>query len=81
MSAFAYTALDATGRQTSGSIDAESRAAALDRVMELGLSPLQVEEKTTAAAAKTAAYEAKPASIRLKSAAVESFTWPDSVST
>lgn len=72
MPAFAYIALDATGRQTSGQVDADSRSTALDRVMALGLSPLEVQEKTSA---KTPQFQTKtPTSVRLSQAAIESFT-------
>lgn len=77
MAAFAYTALDADGRQTTGQVDADSRDAALDQVMSLGLSPLDVAEKNSArtrAAEEALKYEAKPGSVRLRPAAVESFT-------
>ena len=44
MAAFTYTALDRTGKRVSGSIPADSRAAAMDAVMSQGLSPLSLAE-------------------------------------
>lgn len=72
MAAFAYIAIDPTGRQTSGQVDADSRNSALDQVMALGLSPVEVKEK--ASATPVAAKEKPPASVRLSQSVVESFT-------
>ncbi|WP_428937144.1 type II secretion system F family protein [Fontivita pretiosa] len=47
MAVFAYTALDRQGRQTSGTIPADSRAAAMDQVLAQGLSPITLEEKAS----------------------------------
>src|SRR5436309_9173415 len=44
MSVFAYTALSRDGRQTTGTLNAESRSAAIASVMEKGLHPVSVEE-------------------------------------
>lgn len=77
MGAFAYTALDTSGRQTKGTVDADSRSAALDRVMALGLSPLDVSEKSGGGKRKEVASAAGPkkaGSGRLSQAAIESFT-------
>ena len=46
MTTFSYTALDRQGRQTSGTIPAESRASAMDAVLGRGLSPVSIEEKS-----------------------------------
>ncbi|HEV2296167.1 MAG TPA: type II secretion system F family protein [Tepidisphaeraceae bacterium] len=46
MGVFAYTALDRQGRQTSGTIPADSRASAMDEVLGRGLSPVSIEEKS-----------------------------------
>jgi type II secretory pathway component PulF len=72
MPTFAYNALDAQGRATKGSVEAETRAAALDAVAALGLSPLSVES-SDAPAAKT---ESGPSLFRRKvtAAQVETFT-------
>jgi type II secretory pathway component PulF len=45
MPTFAYTALDRQGRQTSGTVPADSRASAMDAVLDRGLSPVSIEEK------------------------------------
>ncbi|MDB5328370.1 MAG: hypothetical protein JWM57_3939, partial [Phycisphaerales bacterium] len=42
MASFAYTAIDRTGRRTSGVIPADSRAAAVDAVVSQGLSPISI---------------------------------------
>ena len=44
MARFAYRAVDADARATSGSVEAETRAFALQQVRGLGLSPLEVSE-------------------------------------
>jgi type II secretory pathway component PulF len=44
MAAFTYTALDRSGKRVSGSIPADNRAAAMDAVMGLGLSPISLAE-------------------------------------
>ncbi|HWB53488.1 MAG TPA: type II secretion system F family protein [Tepidisphaeraceae bacterium] len=72
MAAFAYIAIDSTGRQTSGQVDADSRSNALDQVMALGLSPVDVHEKASAAAVPV--LTKAPASVRLSQSVVESFT-------
>jgi type II secretory pathway component PulF len=43
MSMFTYTALDAEGRRTTGTVPADNRAAALEVVLGRGLHPLSVE--------------------------------------
>ncbi|GMV95854.1 MAG: pilus assembly protein PilC [Phycisphaerae bacterium] len=70
MAVFSYTALDRTGRRLTGSIPADSRAAALDQVLAQGLSPLAVEEQKAGAAAE----EPASTSTRVPQSAVESFT-------
>ena len=69
MALFAYIALDATGRQLTGTIPADNRAEAMDHVISRGLSPIEVnEEKTAAAMVKVST------STRVSQSAVESFT-------
>src|ERR1700733_11817196 len=69
MGTFAYTALDAAGRTTTGTIPAESRAEAMDHVINRGLSPIKVDEQ------KTAQQLMKHStSTRVSQSAVESFT-------
>src|SRR5688500_12321914 len=45
MSTFAYKALGSDGRESSGTLTADSRAAALSQIMEKGLHPVSVEEQ------------------------------------
>ena len=45
MAVFMYTALDRQGRRLSGTVPADSRAAAMDTVMGRGLSPVSIEEQ------------------------------------
>jgi len=52
MPVFAYTAIDAKGKRTSGTVPAPSRAAALDAVVQQGLVPASVEEQAAAVASK-----------------------------
>jgi type II secretory pathway component PulF len=75
MPAFAYTALAKDGRRTSGTLSAESRAAAITQVTRQGLSPLKVAEaKSEAAAKKKATKEAPVVAGRVPAKAVEAFT-------
>jgi len=72
MSMFSYTALDRAGKRTTGTIPAETRWAAMDRVMGMGLSPVSLEEQRA-----KLSYEPKPgraAPTRVPQSAVESFT-------
>jgi type IV pilus assembly protein PilC len=71
MPVFAYTALDRSGRRTTGTLPADSRGAAVDQVMAQGLSPVTIDEQKTASAAVT---ETRPTSTRVPQSAVESFT-------
>ena len=50
MPVFAYTALDRTGRQTSGTMPADNRSAALEQLIVRGLSPVSIEETQAGAA-------------------------------
>jgi type II secretory pathway component PulF len=72
MTVFNYTALDPTGRRLTGSVPAETRAAALDAVLGRGLSPISVDEER-AARGSAAAAKSTP-STRVSQSAVESFT-------
>jgi type II secretory pathway component PulF len=84
MAVFAYTALDRNGRQTTGTLPADNRAAAMDEVLGRGLSPLKVEEQAGAAGAKRSAnghtsalgslFGGNPNSTRVSQSALESFT-------
>jgi type II secretory pathway component PulF len=77
MSVFAYTALSKDGRRTTGTLTAESRAAALMQMSRQGLSPVKIDEaKDAAAAARKAAAAAAAASAggKVPNKAVEAFT-------
>lgn len=77
MAVFAYTALSKDGRRTTGTLTAESRAAALSQMSRQGLSPVKIDEaKDAAAAAKKAAAAAAAArgGGKVPAKAVESFT-------
>jgi type II secretory pathway component PulF len=58
MPVYTYTAVDAKGQRTSGSVPAASRAAALDAVIQKGLVPASVEEQ--------GAEQAAPGAMRLR---------------
>src|SRR5687767_8260352 len=45
MSTFAYKALGSDGRESSGTLTADNRSAALSQIMEKGLHPVSVEEQ------------------------------------
>jgi type II secretory pathway component PulF len=49
MPVFTYTAIDASGQKTEGTVPAANRTAALDLVVQKGLMPAQVEEQQVAA--------------------------------
>jgi len=74
MSVFAYTALGKDGRKTSGTLNCDSRAAALAQIAKQGLHPIKVDEAKNAAAAakKAASTNARPGKVPGK--AIESFT-------
>jgi type II secretory pathway component PulF len=75
MATFTYTALDRQGRRLSGTIPADSRAAAMDAVIGRGLSPVSLEEQRSANAATAAKSDANAAPpSRVPKSAVESFT-------
>lgn len=76
MSVFAYTALSKDGRRTTGTLNAESRAAALMQMSRQGLSPVKIDEAKDAAAAakKAAAAAAMRGSGKVPAKALESFT-------
>ena len=72
MTQFSYTAIDRQGQSASGLVPAESRAAAMDAVMRLGLTPVEINEGSVAAAAAAMASSGKPVKVPQK--AVEAFT-------
>src|SRR5882762_3829669 len=74
MPTFAYIALDRQGRQTAGTLPADSRGAALDLVINKGLSPVSVKEEISAAAARAAAAPKASTSTKVSQSSIESFT-------
>lgn len=76
MAVFAYTALSKEGRKTTGTLTAESRAAALMQMSRQGLSPVKIDEAKDAAAAakKAAAAAASSVGGKVPQRAVELFT-------
>lgn len=73
MAVFTYTALDRQGKRTTGTVPAETRAAAMDHVLGQGLSPVSIEE-SRAAGAPAARLGGRPPSTKVSQSAVESFT-------
>jgi type II secretory pathway component PulF len=73
MPVFAYTALDRQGRQTTGTVPAESRIAAYDGLSAKGLAPIAVDEQAGTRAAQVADPTVSPTS-RVSAASLESFT-------
>ena len=74
MGTFAYTALDRQGRRLSGTVPADSKAAAMDQVVGRGLSPVSIEEQRNGKAGSGATDANKPPPTRVPAKAVESFT-------
>jgi general secretion pathway protein F len=74
MTTFVYTALDNSGRRTSGNVAAETRTAAMDQVLGLGLAPVLIEEQRNGNGAAKAAAAGQSVSTKVSKAAVESFT-------
>jgi type II secretory pathway component PulF len=83
MATFVYTALDRNGKQTTGTLPADNRAAAMDQVLGRGLSPLKVEEQRGGgsngaangqASALGSLFGGNPNSTRVSQTALESFT-------
>jgi type II secretory pathway component PulF len=72
MATFAYVALDRQGKQTTGTLPAESRNSAMDEVLLRGLSPISVEEQKSANGHSI--FQAAPTSTRVPQSAIESFT-------
>src|SRR5258706_10742578 len=76
MSVFAYTALSRDGSRKSGTLSAETRAAAISQVTQQGLHPVSIDESRDAAAtARNArATPALPSTGKVPQSAVEAFT-------
>ena len=73
MTTFAYTAVNRGGSKTSGSIPADSRAAAMDAISAKGLIPVEIKEAKGGAAVVAAKGGAAPPS-KVPKKAVEAFT-------
>lgn len=73
MSVFTYKALGKDGRESAGSLTADSRAAAIASIMDRGLHPVSVEEKGTNGKAAARADDAGREG-RVSQKSVESFT-------
>jgi len=71
MPLFGYTAINNQGKQTTGVLNAASRAAAIDQVNSQGMYPLKVEERQPKAAAQWSPFRR---SGRVSQAQVEAFT-------
>jgi type II secretory pathway component PulF len=81
MSVFAYTAIAKNGRRTNGTLNADTRAAAIAQVMQQGLHPVTMDEQrngnghvAAAKAAKVAANTPSARAGRVSQKAVEGFT-------
>jgi len=72
MPAFAYRAMDTKGKESSGTLSADSRAAAVEQVVQRGFTPIDVKEHLPGAA--TAAPKTLEATRRVPRAQVENFT-------
>jgi len=72
MPVFAYTAIDSKGQRTTGTVPAASRAAALDAVIQKGLTPASVEERAESAARRP--IKLWPGSGRVSQTDVETFS-------
>ena len=72
MTTFAYTAIGKDGRQTSGTLSADTRSSAISQVMAQGLHPVKLDEKKGGAKAAKAPIVARAGKVSQK--AVESFT-------
>ena len=73
MTTFAYTAINRGGTRSSGSIPADSRAAAMDAISAKGLIPVEIKEAKGGAAVVAAKGGAAPPS-KVPKKAVEAFT-------
>lgn len=71
MAAFAYVAVDRSGKRTTGVIVADSKAAAIDSVLAQGLSPVSVDESAPAASRSGGLIRRKG---KISQHAVETFT-------
>jgi type II secretory pathway component PulF len=73
MSVFTYKALGRDGRESAGTLSADTRAAAISQIMDRGLHPVSVEEKSgNGRAARPEGQEGREGRVSQKN--VESFT-------
>ena len=73
MATFAYTAIDRSGKRTSGTVPADNRAAAMDAVASQGLSPISITEAAAKSAGRAFSFSiGSPTKVPRK--AVENFT-------
>lgn len=73
MNSFVYTAIDATGKQVSGQVPAESRIAAMDDLTRRGLSPISINESSSMPAGSIS-LSLKGNSSKVPQKSVENFT-------
>jgi len=71
MPVFQYTALDVKGKQSAGTLSADSRAAALDQIVQRGFTPVSVEEHRAGSPVATAKANRTG---RVNNAQIEAFT-------
>src|SRR5579863_3692414 len=74
MPAFAYTAIGRDGRQTSGTLSADNRSAAISQVVSQGLHPVRLDEQKNAAPFVGGKAQIVAAPGKVSQKAVESFT-------
>jgi type II secretory pathway component PulF len=76
MSVFAYTAVGSDGKRSNGTLNADTRAAAISQIIKQGLHPVTMDEKRggNGKAAKAAAQVVAPRGGRVSQKAVEGFT-------
>ena len=72
MSVFTYKALGRDGRESAGTLSADSRSAAISQIIDRGLHPVSVEESGNGRAAAARADEGREGRVSQKN--VESFT-------
>jgi type II secretory pathway component PulF len=73
VNSFVYTAIDATGKQVSGQVPAESRIAAMDDLTRRGLSPITINESSSMPAGSIS-LSLKGNSSKVPQKSVENFT-------
>ncbi|MHB1155593.1 MAG: type II secretion system F family protein [Phycisphaerales bacterium] len=74
MADFAYTAIDRSGKRAAGIIPADSRSAAIEAVIQRGLSPLSIHPTSATQRAGASSPPASPAPRKVPAKSVQSFT-------